>query len=62
MHGFGRFINSNGDYFIGNFQSGKKHGEGKFFTSKNEKKQEGKWINDRFEGELMNKSPSRRLT
>ena len=67
MHGYGRYIQTNGEYFIGNFSQGKKHGEGKYFNQNNEKVQEGKWVNDKFEGYSsgpiqFNKSPSKRLT
>lgn len=67
MHGYGRYIYSSGEYYIGNFQNGKRHGEGKFFGKNNTKAQDGKWINDKFEGDQsgpiqFNKSPDRKKT
>ena len=67
MHGFGRLIYTSGEYYIGNFNQGKRHGDGKFFSKTNVKQEDGKWISDKFEGDQskpmqFNKSPDRKKT
>ena len=50
MNGYGRFIYTNGDYYIGTFLNHKKHGQGKYVMAKTEAVHEGEWLNDKFMG------------
>jgi len=48
-HGFGRFIYTNGNYYIGNWQMGKRSGRGKF-VDMNGKTYSGLWQNSKLVG------------
>ena len=41
-HGFGRSIQANGEYYVGMFKDGKKHGQGKLVYQSG-KVEEGNW-------------------
>ena len=48
-HGFGRYIYSNGNYYIGNWVDGKRCGQGKLVTTEG-KIYEGIWKNSSYLG------------
>lgn len=48
-HGFGRFIYSNGNYYIGNWENGKRSGRGKFVDASG-KIYSGLWMNSKLVG------------
>ena len=51
FNGIGKHIQSNGNYYIGKWLNGKKHGEGKLYHFGGELYFKGKFINDQKEGE-----------
>ena len=50
MEGNGKYINENGDYYIGPFLNDKYHGKGKEYYKNGSLKYEGEYINDKKEG------------
>lgn len=48
MHGYGRYIFTNGDVYEGNFKDHKKHGPGRLLHAKTGKSDVGTWVNDKF--------------
>ena len=46
--GKGKYIYENGEYYIGEFKSGERHGKGILYYSDGKIKQKGNWINDEF--------------
>lgn len=57
MNGYGRFIYANGDHYVGCFANHKKNGEGTYYASRSGKKQQGKWVNDRYIGQQQKSAP-----
>ena len=51
FNGIGKYIHNNGNYYIGKWMNGKKHGEGKLYHFGGDLYFKGKFINDRKEGE-----------
>ena len=58
MNGYGRFIYTNGDYYLGTFLNHKKHGFGKYIQAKTGAITEGEWANDKFAPDGLNQSYS----
>ena len=52
-NGFGRFIYSNGNYYIGNWLDGKRSGYGKLVENKTGRVYEGQWQFSKFIGENL---------
>ena len=56
MNGYGRFIYTNGDFYLGTFLNHKKHGLGKYVQAKTGLVHDGEWSNDKFVGNDVNKT------
>ena len=50
-NGYGKYINQDGSYYIGQWKNSLKHGKGIIYNSKKEIEKKGKWINDNFIGD-----------
>ena len=57
-HGHGTLTWPNSDKYVGQFQDGKRHGQGQFFTSNGQTDQSGTWANDKFVGPAVARAPS----
>lgn len=49
--GFGLYVNSNGDYYLGEWENGKSNGQGLLAIGKDTVKYNGSWVDNKKEGE-----------